>query len=512
PQLADNYGDATSPTATPIAAASKVTGRLANGISIGLLDAVTQRVDGVANVNGSLAAIEPRTNYSVLRLQRDNTDGQGDMGLMLTAVNRSLDPSSSPYLRDAAYVGGVDLRRRFWNKNYEVRTFAAMSEVSGSATSIDALQTNSVHSYQRLDDNVSYDPRRTSLQGDAERISFSKFGGDITRFQTVYQRFSPGFESNDLGYQQRADDQLFRNWFALQFNTPTKLYQRAAFNFNGYGEWTTEGLMLGNGWNHNNHIQWKNYWWTHIGFNLNGYTPSYDDRGARGGPAIRRSPSQSMWAGIQSDDRRTLVYNVWVNGAKGDEGRSFSGNVSPGIDFRMSSRFSTSLGMSYSRNGDDWQFYGAYGATGSDTTHYTFARLDQTTMSLNTRLNFTATPNLSFQFYAEPFVSNGTYANQKEIANARADSYAARFKSYGNQSGAFDGFNYRQFNSNAVLRYEYRPGSTLFAVWQQGRSNNLAPGDLNYNPNYSFGRDYGSSLRDHPNNTFLIKFSYWINP
>ena len=110
---------------------------------------------------------------------------------------------------------------------------------------------------------------------------------------------------------------------------------------------------------------------------------------------------------------------------------------------------------------------------GSDTTHYTFARLDQTTMSVNTRLNFTATPNLSFQFYGEPFVSNGTYADWKEIADPRAAHYADRYKPYqgGNGAGIFDGFNYRQFNSNAVIRYEYRPGSTLFAVWQQGRNN-----------------------------------------
>ncbi|CAN5413732.1 hypothetical protein BH09GEM1_BH09GEM1_35530 [soil metagenome] len=512
PQLSGNYGDPTSPTATPIAAAGKLTGRLANGISVGLLDAVTERLDGIGLVGGQQSAIEPRTNYSVLRLQRDNTDGQGDAGLMLTAVNRALDPSSSPYLRTSAYVGGVDLRRRFWNKNYEVKAFAAASDVSGSAASIDALQTNSVHAFQRRDDNIAYDPTRTSLRGDAERVSFSKFGGDITRFQTVYQRFGPGFESNDLGYQQRADEQVFRNWFALQFNTPTAIYQRANFNFNGYGDWTTEGLMLGNGWNHNNHIQWKNFWWTHVGFNLNGYTPSYDDRAARGGPAIRRSPSQSMWAGIQSDSRNKLTASVWFNGAKGDEGRSFSGNVSPELDVRLSSRFSTSLGISYGRNGDAWQYYGTYGSVNSDTTHYTFARLDQTTMSVNTRLNFTATPNLSFQAYVAPFATNGTYADWKEIANARADRFADRFKRYKGAGEVFDGFNYRQFNSNAVMRYEYRPGSTLFVVWQQGRNNNVSPGDLDYNPNYSFRRDYGSPLRDHPNNTFLVKWSYWLNP
>jgi hypothetical protein len=512
PQLAGNYGDESSATATPIAAAGKLTGRLANGISVGLLDAVTQRLGGIGSVDGLPSTIEPRTNYNVLRLQKDNTDGQGDMGVMLTGVNRSLDPSSSPFLRNSAYVGGVDLRRRFWHNNYEVKTFAAMSDVSGTAASIAALQTNTVHDYQRPDDDVVYDPTRTTLRGDAERISFSKFGGDITRFQTVYQRFSPAFESNDLGYQQRADDQLFRNWFALQLNTPTRLYQRAFFNFNYAAEWTTGGLMLDNGINHNNHIQWKNYWWTHVGFNLNGYQTSYDDRTARGGPAIRNAPNQSMWAGIESDSRRSITGGLFFNGGRGDEGRSFNASVNPHVNFRMSSRLSTSLGVSFRRNASDAQYYGTYGAVTRDTTHYTFARLDQTTTSVNTRLNFTATPNLSFQFYAEPFVSNGTYADWKEIADPRAAQYADRFKRYQGTGAVFDGFNYRQFNSNAVVRYEYRPGSTLFVVWQQGRNNYVVPGDLHYNPNYSFSRDYGSPLRDHPNNTFLVKFSYWLNP
>ena len=512
PQLFDNYGDATSPPSTPIAGAGKLTGRLANGISVGLLDAVTQRVDGVSAVDGQLAAIEPRTNYSVIRLQRDNTDGQGDMGIMLTGVNRALDASSSPFLRSSAYVGGVDLRRRMFSKNYELRTFAAMSDVSGSATAIASLQTNTVHAYQRPDDNVSYDPTRTTLRGDAERLSFSKFGGGITRFQSVYQRFSPGFESNDLGYQQRADEQLFRNWFALQFNTPTSLYQHAAFNFNGQGRWTTEGLPLGNGWNHNSHIQWKNFMWTHIGFNLNDYATAFSDRAARGGPAIRISPSRSFWSGIESDGRRQITARLWGGGWKGDEGRSWNTFLNPSLDFRLSTRFSTSLGFNYNRNSTDAQYYGTYGAVNSDTTHYTLARLDQTTMSVNTRLNFTATPNLSFQLYGEPFVSNGTYADWREINDPRAAHYADRFKAYGGKVGIFDGFNYRQFNSNAVIRYEYRPGSTVFAVWQQGRNNTLTPADAGYNDSYSIRRDYDSSFRDHPNNTFLIKWSYWVNP
>ncbi len=512
PQLGSRYGDATSPTATPIATAAKLTGRLANGISIGLLDAVTQRVEGITRVSGQLAAIEPRTNYGVLRLQRDHDDGQGDMGLLLTAVNRALDPGSEPYLRSGAYTGGVDLRRRLWNRNYEIRTYAAMSDMRGSQQAIAALQTNNVHAYQRPDNSLVYDSTRTSLHGDAERISFSKFGGGITRFQTVYERFSPGFESNDLGYQQRADVQMFRNWFALQFQQPTSLYQRAFFNFNAMGRWTTEGLTLGTGLNQNSHVQLANFWWMHLGFNYNEFVPSHADRDARGGPAVRRSPNRSFWSGVESDGRRAVTGRVWVGGWKGDEGRSFDAWLNPRLDFRVSSRFSTSLGFMYERNADDKQYYGTYGALGNDTTHYTFARLDQTTVSVNARMNFTATPNLSFQFYGEPFVSNGLYSDWKEFAAPRAAAYADRYKPFRSGNGIVDGFNYRQFRSNTVVRYEYRPGSTLFVVWQQGRNNVLAPGDEGYMTNYSFSRDYNTPFRDHPNNTVLVKWSYWLNP
>ena len=282
PQLAGHYGDATSPTSTPIAAATKLTGRLANGFSVGLLEAVTQRVDGVQVLNGELAAIEPRTNYAVVRLQRDNADGKGDVGLMLTGVNRALDVGSSPLLRNSAYTGGLDVRRRFADDRYEFRAYMAASDVRGSAAAIAQLQANNVHAYQRPDDGIAYDPTRTSMRGDAERISFSKFGGGITRFQTVYQRFSPGFESNDLGYQQRADEQLFRNWFSLNFNTPSSWYNRAFFNFNAQQRWSTEGLVLGNNVNQNLHVQLPSQWWVHFGTNVNELNTAYSDREARG--------------------------------------------------------------------------------------------------------------------------------------------------------------------------------------------------------------------------------------
>ncbi|HEX6573814.1 MAG TPA: DUF5916 domain-containing protein, partial [Gemmatimonadaceae bacterium] len=210
PQLSGLYGDERSPTNTTILGASKLTGRLGRGLSVGFLEAVTQREVGAED-----QTIEPLSNYIVGRLQQDFRKGQSGIGVMVTGVNRSLDEETTPFLRRGAYTGGVDVRHRFFKNNYELRGYLAASQITGSKEAILATQMDGVHRYQRPDDDVDLDPNRTSLFGDAERLSVSKFGGGVTRFQSVLQRFSPGFETNDLGFQSRADQMMFRNWFAL---------------------------------------------------------------------------------------------------------------------------------------------------------------------------------------------------------------------------------------------------------------------------------------------------------
>ena len=153
------------------------------------------------------------------------------------------------------------MRRRFFDKKYELTAYVAGSLVRGTPEAIASTQLDGVHRYQRPDDNIAFDPNRTSLSGNAERLTISKFGGGVTRFQSVYQRFSPGFETNDVGFQPRADEQMFRNWFALQFNKPTKVFRRAFFNFNTFQTWTTEGLPTNMSLNTNWHVQFPNQMW-----------------------------------------------------------------------------------------------------------------------------------------------------------------------------------------------------------------------------------------------------------
>lgn len=505
PQLLGDYGDEESPAATTILSAAKLTGRLGSGLSMGILDAVTQREAGVDD-----QTIEPQANYFVGRLQQSLNDNQSDVGLMLTATNRNLDDLTSPILRDKAYTGGLDLRHRFWSRNYELAASVAGSWVEGSPEAIAATQRSSVHYYQRPGSELTYDPTRTSLAGDMQRITVSKFGGGKTRFQSLYHRFSPGFEANDLGYQQRADEQLFQNWFALQYNTPNRVWRRGQFNFNHWSNWTSTGLQTNLGFNQNSHVQFQNQWWGHLGFNYGNFTRNtYSDREARGGPAIRRDADFSFWAGLEGDGRKHLTPSVWWGGGRSDGGRSSYWYVNPSLDLRAASRFSASLGANLERSINDNQWNGnySYDVNGADSTFYTFAHLDQTTLSMQMRLNYIFTPNLTLQFYGEPFVSTGTFSDWRALRDPRAKEYDDRYESFARE-GDPGGFNFKQFQSNTVLRWEYRPGSALFLVWSQGRSGYLDGRAYDFR----FREDYGDLFGLHPRNTFLIKASYWFNP
>ena len=321
----------------------------------------------------------------------------------------------------------------------------------------------------------------------------------------MYQRSSPGFETNDVGYLQRADVQLYRNWYALQFNNPTRYYRRWMINFNTHSQWNTANLPLGASVNVNTHGQFHNQMWFHLGGNYSDFIPTFDDRYARGGPATRNSLNKNFWGGLEGDGRNRAVPFLWFGGNRGDDGQSHGYWLNPSLNLRAASNLSASVGANYQRQVNGAQSYGNFGVVGSDTTHYTFARLDQTTMSLNSRFNYTATPNLSLQVYAEPFISTGTYSNWRELGDPRARGFDARYRAYA--GGNPGGFDFKQFRSNSVLRWEYRPGSTLFLVWQQGREG--------FDPNasdFAFRKDYGNLFDLHPSNTFLIKASYWFNP
>jgi hypothetical protein len=502
PQLSSLYGDATSPTATTILGAGKLTGQLASGLSIGAIDAVTQREAGAGN-----ATIEPATNYAVLRATQDLDGGASGFGFMFTGVNRTLDHWSSADLHGDAYVGALDFRRQFAGRRFQLTGSLDLSRVDGSRSAIAQTQLDPVHFYQRPDGPLIFDSTRTSLAGDAEEIKFGKIAGTRTNFETSYLRRSPGFEINDLGFLLQADQQSWNNWFGIFFNKPNAVFNRLQWNLNWWQWWSAAGLPTERAANSNVHIQFVNHWWLHTGGTLGQLGTTWCDRCARGGPAIRQDPYFAPWWTIQGDDRHRIIPSVNGNYFRGDAGRNTTLTVSPQVTVNASTRLSASVGASFARNISDNQWYNNI-TDSTGTVHYTFAHLDQRTLSLTANLSYAVSTVLSVQWYLAPFVSRGTYTNVRELANPSAAAYDARYRPYGdtvvtNNPGGVDS---RQLNSNFVIRWEYRPGSTIFLVWTQGRN----AFDPVANPRGLSG-DFDNLLHLPPDNTFLVKVSYWLN-
>jgi hypothetical protein len=419
PLLGGDYGDETTPRSTTILGAGKLTGRLNNGLSVGLLTAVTQRelgapitrvaLDGAGDTlrrddgspryvpTGDLYVVQPMTSYTVARAQQELRGGNTVLGVMGTAVNRATgDALTESNLRRDAFSGGVDFKHRFRRNTWAVGGYMAGSLVRGSADAIALTQTSNVHRYDRVDAELDYDPTRTSLAGTTSQLSIEKISGRTRSFHAC-QRTTPGFEINDAGYLGRADVQNCSNWVGLRFNKPRAFYRMVGLNFNQWTEFNTAGERLNLGGNVNGHSQLKSNWFVYGGWSL-GQLSSYNDRASRGGPAFRRSPSQSNWAGVETDSRKPVQGSFNIDHFRGDYGRSRYIGFGPGAVIRPTTRYSVSLQPRFSRSIDDSQWYDNIESDGA--LHYVFGHLDQKTLSLTTRLDFSATPTLSMQLYA----------------------------------------------------------------------------------------------------------------
>jgi hypothetical protein len=476
-----------------IAGAAKLTGRLAGGMRIGLLDAVTSH---------------PGTNYGVLRLQQDYRSGEGSVGAMLTTVNRDLDSASAAGLHRSAYVGALDFRNRFLHRTYELAGSLDFSRVAGSAQAIAATQSNAVHTFQRPDAGLAYDTTRTVLTGDAEELTFGKVAGQHVQFQTALQRRSPGFEINDLGYLQRAGQQNWNTWAGYFDRHRRRFYQSFQWNANWWQIWTTGGLPTERAANTNVNVTLRNNWGLHGGATWGQLGATYCDACARGGPSVRQDPYISPWLSVGGDDRRRLVPYLYLNWFRGGAGHKKSVGISPELDLKAGTGATGSVSLDWSRNDNGYQWYRNF-TDSLGGRHYTFARLEQGTIGITARFNITFSPTITLQGYAQPFITKGTYTDLRELsATPRSRRYEDRYQPYGDTALTRDpgGFNVKQLHTSVVFRWEYRPGSTLFVVWTQGRE-----GSVDQEGTANFRGDVRDLFGLRPDNTFLVKFSYWLN-
>jgi hypothetical protein len=483
------------PGTSRILGAAKLTGRLGSGATLGALSAVTNDV-----VAGG-ATIEPRTGYAALRASQDFRQGQSGIGLIFTGVGRELDGVTDRYLRRSAIAGGIDARHRSMSGTLRLAGSLAATTVSGTAEAIARTQRTAVHYYQRPDAGLAYDPTRTSLSGLTAAISADKSQGPWS-YGLSYRMVTPGFETNDVGFLSRADEQIDGAYVSVQSLKPAHFWRNAEAAAYLTEFRTASGMTTGRTVELQLSAEFTNSATASLSMWTDNVGPVYCDRCARGGPALRVSASSNALVNMSTDPRGRFVPSLAAIYTIADGGRSSLWRVRPYVRVRARTNLSWELGTRYQRNRDNTQPYANYGVIGSDTTHYVFAHLDQDLLSFTARLNYTATPALSVQLYAEPFVTTGKFFAPRELATPRAADYDDRFRPV---DRALAGFNEKSFNSSAVLRWEYRPASTLFLVWTQGRVQ-----DDRDEGTFEAVRDYRNLFGARPDNTLLVKAAYWI--
>jgi hypothetical protein len=489
-----------SPAQTTILGAGKLTGRVGQ-YTVGVLTAFTQHESGTvfdtAGAGRYEKAVEPLTTYTLARIRREFAN-QSSYGLMMTATNRNVDDVTK-VLPGSAYTGGVDWDVRV-RKKFALTGYLSGSTVRGAAEAIDAVQQNSRHYFQRPDArSFALMPGATSLNGAGGRVRFGQIGGSKIRFNTEVGFKSPGFDLNDVGFLRRADQRWTANWFQLRNEKPGKYLRNRYINFNYFSTWNYDGERLFGGGNVNGSFGFKNNWAT--GGGIGAQPHGFDDRMTRGGPGGVTEGSKNFWSWLDSDPRRRVSMNIFNGaGTNGDDGWWRDHELHVTLRPLSAITWTSGVRVNRSMNRSQW----LENITDSDAKeHYTFGRIDQTTVALTQRFNYTMTPNLSLQLYAEPFVSAGDYDSFVELADARSLAFGPRYSPY-DYAGDPD-FNVKSFRTTNVLRWEYKPGSTLFVVWQQARQNDAVPGG------FRFGRDVRDIFGVAPRNVFLVKLAYWLN-
>ena len=513
------------PSATSIIAATKLSGRTSRGLSIGVLESVTSKENARIDASGILRdeAVEPLTNFFVSRLQQDLRDGSTQLGGLFTAVNRDISAPQLGFLHRSAYSGGLDLLHQWHNKDWYVAGTGTASQVTGDPVAILSTQTAPARYYQRPDnDYVDLDPTRTSLAGHAGSMRFGKRGGKHWRFETGGAWRSPGFEINDIGFLRSADQINQFTWVQYSIRNSFSIFRQMSINGNQWVDWDFGGGRLQEQANMNFNMNFKNQW----NFGA-GYTHAWDrisNTELRGGPSMRLQDGGSGWFWVDTNQSRKVFASFGADFSDSDENSASFRDVWADLTVRPTNALRMTLSPFYSTNDRELQFVTtrAFGGEG----RYLFGTLDQETAALTIRLDYTVRPNLTVQYYGAPFVSAGTYRDIKRITEPRAAAYRDRFHTFGpteitSTDGEYhvdedvDGtvdysffsedFNVREFNSNLVVRWEFQPGSLMYVVWSQARS------DFIQNGRFEISNDAGALFDVHPYNIFLLKVSKWIS-
>jgi len=515
-----------NPDMTTILSAAKFSGTDSKGLSVGLIQSVTAneyaRITDLYG-NESKQIVEPLTNYLVGRIQKGYKAGNTIIGGMFTSTNRFINDEELEFLPSDAFTGGVDLLHHWKDKKFFVNAKLSGSYIKGSQEAIKELQESPAHYFQRPGaDYLNYDITKTSLSGFGGKIELGKGSGGHWKYSTALSWLTPGFDLNDLGYMRTADVIENQNDIEYFITKPVSVFRTLSVNFEQRNSWTFNGTSLGSDGELGFKADFTNQW--KFEAEAAYHSSDIDTRLLRGGFDVKMPANTEIAFGLQSDPSKKFIAHVEYQYMKGADNSATAWTFQPGISVRPLSILKLGINAEYEENMDELQYITTK-STVESGNRYILGTINQRTLGLTFRVDLNLSPEFSIQYYGSPFISKGRYSELKKITNPEAGNYEDRFAVYQNTVFSdgkyllpdYDGgfpvmlevgnpdFNFHQFRSNLVAKWEYRLGSFIYLVWSGERTGN------NGFSNASFADSYRYLRKAFPNNIFLIKLNYWFS-
>jgi hypothetical protein len=519
------------PDTSTILGAAKLTGRMASGTAIGALVAMTSEEKARVYQNNtatfSETRVAPRTMYAVSRVQQEFGAERSTLAGQFTAVHRDLpegDPLRALLVR-RAYSGVTDTLVRFGNGAYELSALASFTYIQGDPAAIERVQRSTVHNFQRPDrsEGMRLDPTRRSMAGSKLSADINKVAGAHWLWGATLMADSPELDPNDIGRLNDAGDIRVSGNLNYRETIPGEYFRSYNLNtdLSTFSYWDRD-LGVQYTLSQNANLTWNNFWQTGFGWSFNGR--GQDPGVTRGGPSMgtpRRWTVNGDMSNANSSQTGWSLDASYDRSEDGDVIREVGGSFS----IRPAPAWQISINPEYERERSNRQFVTQIDG-GRDETfgrRYIFGHIERSTVSMQVRLSFTFKPDLNLDFYAEPFAASGRYERLGELSAARVrdlrwygEAPETTFARSGSgdwliTDGASDfivsnrDFDVQSFRSNLVLRWEWRPGSTLYLVWQQDRSKEEAT-------RRSAGlRSMFGSLTAPGDNILALKTTFWFS-
>ena len=514
-----------SPDKTSILSAIKLSGTTSKGLSVGLIQSITaNEFARLSDKEGNRTStkVEPLTSYTVARIQKGYNAGNTVVGGMLTSTNRIIEEKNLESLSNDAYTGGLDLLHHWKDKEFYIDAKLIGSYINGSKEAIASLQESSARYYQRPGSNyLKYDTTATHLSGFGGKFMIGKGSKGLWRYSTGATWLSPGLELNDLGYMNTADKINQENVVSYLINQPVSIFRTYDISLEQFNTWNFNGDYLGSGAHLSFTAEFKNQW--SFGTNLIYDSKTLDTKILRGGYNMIIPYTITSFGSLNTDQSKKIIASLVYSYEYIGNNSGVNYQIQPGITYRPVNNLKLSLTANYINNLDRLQYVTTnYSVPGN---RYILGTIDQKTLGLTFRIDLNLTPEFSIQYYGSPFVSRGSYSQLKYIMDPNAKLYGDRFELYqdpvlsGGSYQLYDytngpridysidnpDFNFHEFRSNLVAKWEYRLGSFIYLVWSSERSGNTNASHA------SIGDSYKQLRSVFPNNIFLIKLNYWFS-